>query len=540
MTHRLSGKLAVLLTITLMLVALIPWIAIQWNRSVNGNVAWLSLCAERWLAGSLLSEGCYDTNPPMSVLLYTPPVIFHSATGMEIYFAIYALTLALIVFSTSAIWITLKGDHTLVLAEKMLWTGAYLLAVTVLSSISFADKDHIIAIGLPPLLLLQRAITNAQPVPALTKYPALLFGSICLLVKPHYAIIPVALLLHRLIKQRKMTVIFNSDTLIMTGAVLAYTAALLLWFQDFLQVMLPDIIRYYLPYNNPVKTWADIKPLTAMTGLSLLGGYIVTIGDREKQNLLLTFNLAALGCLMVYAIQMKGLSYQLLPFYAFLVPSLALSVHAVLNFFLKSDNLATSLMIVICIAGIYFRAPLRANYPSHEDYRNASLTKYLKENCEKPCSYLVTHENMEIVSQTAFYAGGTYATRFPGFWYIAMLEGTPFPGPAKERRNIESGLTRENRMRFAGYTAQDLERFAPNVMLILTSPAEGSDSPAFDYFDYFSQNPEFQKQAEKYEKIGIFKTDRAFYFRDTRYDYEHILTWDVYKRKTETQSGPNE
>ena len=95
-------------------------------------------------------------------------------------------------------------------------------------------------------------------------------------------------------------------------------------------------------------------------------------------------------------------------------------------------------------------------------------------------------------------------------------------------------------MRFAGYTAQDLERFAPNVMLILTSPAEGSDSPAFDYFDYFSQNPEFQKQAEKYEKIGIFKTDRAFYFRDTRYDYEHILTWDVYKRKTETQSGPNE
>ncbi|MCL4677528.1 MAG: hypothetical protein KJ017_02930 [Alphaproteobacteria bacterium] len=539
MTRRFDLKLTDWAFFALIFAALLPWIAVQWNRSVNGNVAWLTICAQRWLSGTPLSEGCYDTNPPFSILLYTPPVLLNRLTGLELYYSIYLIALVLIVVCACAIRSALKHDPALNASEKKLVLLSYLLSTSVLSSISFADKDHIIAIILPALVLLQRAMTHKADVAKIMKYAVLALGGIAILIKPPFAIIPALMILHRVILQKRPAALYDPDALVLTAFVCGYALMLFALFQDFLTIILPDILRYYLPYNNPAQTWAEAKPLALAILLSAGIGLATSLKTPEKGPIVLLFNLCAFLCLLVYMLQMKGLNYQLLPAYAFLVPAIALGLSVLTNKDLKQEKqraLAGIALSVACIAAVYVRAPLRPNYPTHEDYKNAELTLYIRDHCGNPCSYLVTHENMEIISQTAFYLGETYATRFIGFWYIALLEGNAFPEPAAKRSSEEPPERTETRNRFASYAAQDLARFKPEIILILTTTSQGSDRSAFDYFDYFSQNTAFSEQALNYEKAEAFKTDRAYYFRDTRHDYEHILTWDVFKRKDDRQT----
>lgn len=539
MTRRFDLKLTDWASFALILAALIPWIVVQWNRSVNGNVAWLTICAQRWLAGIPLSEGCYDTNPPFSILLYTPPVLLNRLTGLELYYSIYLLALVLIVVCACAIRAVLKHDPALTSSEKQLVLISYVLSTTVLSSVSFSDKDHIIAIILPALALLQRAMTHKADVGKIMQYAVLALGGIAILIKPPFAIIPALMILHRAIIQKRHAALFDPDALVLTAFVCGYALILFAFFQDFMTIILPDILRYYLPYNNPAQTWTDAKPLALAILLSSGVGLAASLKTPEKSPVVLLFNLCAFLCLFVYILQMKGLNYQLLPAYAFLVPAIALGLSVLTNIDLKQEKqraLAGMVLSVACVAAVYVRAPLRPNYPTHEDYKNAELTRYIRDHCGNPCSYLVTHENMEIISQTAFYLGETYATRFIGFWYIALLEGNAFPEPAAKRPGEEPPDRTEARNRFASYAAADLARFKPEIILILTTTAQGSDRPAFDYFDYFSQSTAFSEQALNYEKTETFKTDRAYYFRDTRHDYEHILKWDVFKRKDDKQN----
>lgn len=541
MTRRLDLKLTDWAAFALILAALIPWVFVQWNRSVNGNVAWLTVCAQRWLAGTLLSEGCYDTNPPFSILLYTPPVLLNHLTGLETYYSIYLLTLLLIVFCAYALHEALRYETDLNPGQKRLVLFVYLLSATVLSSVSFADKDHIIAIILPPLILMQMAMTRQAPLSKTIKYGILSLGGVALVIKPPFALVPGMMIVHRALKQKRLLALFDLDALVLAAFVSGYALMLFVFFQDFIAIILPDILRYYLPYSNPLQTWADAKPMALLILLSIALGYVATLKAPGKRPLALALNLCACLCFFVYIIQMKGLTYQLLPIYAFLIPALTLAIQTLVNQLVKNPSRsewATLAILSLCIALIYIRTPLRPNYPTHEDYKNAELTVYLRDNCGTPCSYLVTNENMEIVSQTALYLGETYATRFIGFWYIALLEGNAFPEAASKRLPDEDPEKTQTRERFAGYAAQDLARFKPNVILILKTPTQGGDRPAFDYFDYFSQSAVFAEQARKYEKTGTFETDRAYYFRDTRHDYEHILTWDVFKRKEDRQA-PN-
>lgn len=542
MTQRPDLKFSDWVQAALAIAVLLPWISVQWERSVNGNVAWLALCAQRWMGGMKMSEGCYDTNPPLSMLLYTPPAMLHARAGLEFHYAIYAMVFGLIAFGIMTVWSTIKNDDALELMEKRLLLFSYVLSVTLASALAFADKDHIIAILLLPLVLVQRTIGTEKKIAPIVKYPALALGALAVLIKPHFGVIPLGMIMLRLIKSRTLKSLIAADFLMLAALTLIYAGALVTLFTDFLEIMLPDILRYYLPYNNPVKTWTDAKLLAPLALLSLAVGLCSTMKTPGKRRLLLLLNLGAAATLGIYIFQMKGLTYQLLPFYTFLIPALTVGIHAAFVKKIEREkwkNALTLTLMIICVATVYLRYPLRPGYPSHDDYKNAELTRYIGANCGMPCAYLVTHENMEIVSQTAFYLGGSYATRFPGYWYIALLEDTPFPGPANQRETNEPLRTAADRRRFADYTAQDLARFKPEIILVLTTPSEYSDRPAFDYFDYFSQNPAFADETRKYEKTGAFETDRAFYFRDTRYDYAHILSWDVYKRTDTGQDDEN-
>ena len=213
---------------------------------------------------------------------------------------------------------------------------------------------------------------------------------------------------------------------------------------------------------------------------------------------------------------MKGFTYHRLPLYALLFPLSALIMFKLFSekMTLVTSNLLPYIFIILVFSASYWHSPLRFNFPTHKDYQYNPVANYISANCSSPCSFYITYENMDIVSQLAFYSDYEYATRFPTFWFLA------------DKNQIQS-----KKERFANYITEDIEHYAPSLMLILTS------SPALDkikgnktIIEYFSYSSNFRRVMKKYQKIDNLTVDRSIFYKDTPYDFPYRLGWDVYKR----------
>lgn len=461
---------------------LLPWIYIQSQMSVNSDVAWLSICAQRLLNGMTMTEGCYDTNPPLSVLVYAPFIWLSKLTSIASYHLIFWLTLAPIAFATYA---------TYKLSQNIVLTISFLATITIIPSLYYAERDHFIAIMLMPFILVQFAITKEETLNATLKYSILILGSLALLLKPHFGLIPIFMLIHRMRYQRTFWVMKDTDFIILAASCISYLMIIYLYYNDFLTQILPDVLEFYLGYNDPQTI---IKKLTIYGSLWAI--FCVSCSLLSKDYRLKLLVPCAGLCLLVFTIQMKGFTYHLLPFFALFFP-------LVFTNLAHLPKLNPPIILIAIFIFVYIFSPLRPEYPSHQDYKNNDITDYINANCNQPCSFYIMHQNMDIVSQIAFYSGHTYATRFPAFWF-------------------QPKITEQERPRFAKYIAQDLEKFKPDLILSLQTEKRP--------LDIFADNPALEKILNQYKKTDELTVDRAFFYKDTKYEFTYELKWDVYKK----------
>jgi hypothetical protein len=317
----------------------------------------------------------------------------------------------------------------------------------------------------------------------------------------------------------------------------AYISATALFFSDFFTIILPDVLNFYLHYNNP----GVVYPRIIKYGLFLLVCLVMVLflphrdeRDQRLKSFLFVLIFGAAICLLVFLIQMKGFYYHLLPLFTFAVPAFFVVIYLGLKTVAKSKTVGTitsDLLVFTLFLCSYTFKPLLPNYPTHDDYINAPLSQFIGEECEAPCSFFITHENMEIISQIAFYTGYGYATRFPSYWFIPGFKSlTDLPEHVTESVAYQERLE-EAHKRYAGYVAEDLRRYDTSLLLIMQNPPHIPEEHAFDYFNFFSLDADFRDITSGYTRTGTFSADRGYFLRNTKYDYEYILHWDVYKRR---------
>ncbi len=78
------------------------WLALQFNTALNFDHAWLLTAAQRLLAGGTMAQDFYETNPPLSVLLYVPIALLGKL--IPFYFAPYVFCLICLCLSTFAVY----------------------------------------------------------------------------------------------------------------------------------------------------------------------------------------------------------------------------------------------------------------------------------------------------------------------------------------------------------------------------------------------------------------------------------------------------
>ncbi len=119
----------------------------------NGDAAWLLILAERWLDGARLYVDVLETNPPMSILLYVPPVWLARQTGLPAEIWMYALVAGLAAISLAATW-RLCGSAGLEGRSRAIFVAVAAFALLVMPARCFAEREHIAAIALLPYLML--------------------------------------------------------------------------------------------------------------------------------------------------------------------------------------------------------------------------------------------------------------------------------------------------------------------------------------------------------------------------------------------------
>lgn len=481
-------------------------------------------------------SACYDTNPPLSIFVYTPPIWISHMTGLPLYYAIYLFVFLLILLSVYAVHKVLGYGKLLEGNERTIFTLGFLAGVTILPGLSYGERDHMVALGLVPFVLAQFAITRKGNLPARLLYPVLIPGTLAILIKPHFGLLPTLVLLHRMIVQRRFfSIVRDPDFIVLALLSFAYLNIVVFIYPEFIRIILPDVFDYYLGMKNN----AVVYPVTRQYGIVIL----VLIGcaffienkddENKKRNLPVAILLCALVCLAVYTIQMKGLRYHLIPAQAFLSAGLSLTAYRYFSLIFPQNmnpvtqSSATTLFGLLAVLCAYCVQPPNPAYPTHQDYIDAPLSQVIRAQCEHPCSLFMTHENMGIVTQTAFYVADTYATRYPAYWFFPILNSRLLESHDQdELERLEAA-----RKRFAAYAMDDLQTFKPALLVIMRNPPETPKKFALDYFDFLSVDPRYKKEMKSYEKTESFTADRSYYLRGTSYDFEYMLTWDIYKRK---------
>lgn len=471
---------------------ILPWAFVQARIRVPDDAVWLTGAAGKFLDGIRMTDGYYDTNPPMSFMIYVPAALLAQA-GVPVWYVVVFYGMALAALS---VFLCAKmGVRGGVLA-------AFVVATTMASQYEFAQKDHLIALMLFPFLLAQYAMTYRQDVPKWAVRVALIAGAPFILLKPHYGLLPVLMLAYRAWREKNLRVVFGFDFFALAAGTVLYAAAIALWFRDFITAALGHSIESYILH-------AGDKAMAAPLGLFLLSACLLVLalaadGKGDERRLAVFLNAMTLAAVLPLLVQMKGFSVHMLPALGFAFPAAAVTAG------LYGGNkfrvvLRYSAPLVLFLGYLVFPPPF--SYPTHAGFADTSLARFVREKAQGS-SFLIQSSTTNVIAATSAYTGIPVASRFPSFWFM------PFSDDGARKS-------------FAGMAGADLAAYRPSLVMLYAEPPPGQDVT-----DVFAGDPGFAREWGHYRRDGQFTLDYAEYYGGSphRAFGRRMILYDVYVR----------
>ncbi len=503
----------------------VPWFSIQSQYLVNGNISWLLMAAERLLDGQSLSQHIYETNPPLSILIYIPHVLFSKALNLPPPVGSFYLTSIFVIISTLATYSIIKNFTFLNNTEKKSFILGYIISITLITTLFFSDREHFIIMALIPFVLCQYALTHRINIPKALLITVMIIGAIAILIKPHYGLIPTVFLIDRMIKQKRFNIFFDIDFIALSSITLLYIGIIFAFFPDYIQIIFPDVLNLYMANKQPNIALKSIQLHLFLNVILLFTELFREDLSKEKKRFLLFLYSCAALCFIPYFVQMKGFYNHIIPIYAFFICAITLSITFRAEKWFKNYKILHFIIpfiVILLISAII--SPLNKDFPKYSDIPNLPVGKFLEKECPKPCTFFVFHGDIEIFNPTAVYMGYTHASRFPSLWFLPRILGElTIDNQNNKYKTLKDKYTR--------YIIEDIEHYKPSIILIAKDIPIGNIK-AFNFIEFFGENKRLKDiLTNEYSQESIFKFDRKEYFKGTTLDETYILKYYIYKRK---------
>ena len=507
----------------------IPCYMVQGSYLVNGNISWLLMAAERLLQGQSMSEHIYETNPPLSIIIYTPHVLAAKLLGMKLPIASYYVTSIFVLLSVVTMNKLIRYLPHIPNIQRYSFIACYALSITIITTVFYSDREHLILLGLAPFVVTQFMLLHRIALPKLLVYCVFIVGAFCILVKPHYGLLPTVFLLTRLIKHRQVNFFKAPDFQVLAIMTLLYIGVMAIFFYDYVTIIFPDVATLYV---NSGSDFLSIMNASQIHMLAYIAFFLFEVFREDlkkpQKSLVVFIYSCCILCLVPYYVQLKGFYNHLIPAYAFFMMGLCLTLMFRSENLIKLKKLSFLQLLIPFIALMSVAnaiSPLNTDFPQHKNIPNMPVAEVLEEKCPKPCTFFAFHGDIEIMNPTAAYMGYNHGSRFPVFWFLPQVLAT-----LEDNKARENGLSLMDK--YTQMVAEDLEYYKPDILLI------AQDIPVaylttFNFISFFAHNEHVKRELEEhYEKDGILEFDRAQYFSGTTLEYSYTLTFQIYRRKS--------
>ncbi|MBL4804030.1 MAG: hypothetical protein JKY71_04120 [Alphaproteobacteria bacterium] len=488
----------------------IIWFVLLSQVRVNADVAWLTQAAEHLLNGQSMVEYYFETNPPMSILIYIP-VALMKQLGLQTWDAlnIYVAVLTALSALASAYYLR-KWD--LSAPTIAIFVLGFLFSATFLSTYDYGQRDQIIGVILLPFVLGQLSITYNHRPHTLINIAVFVIGSIFILVKPHFGLIPTVLLFHRLYRTKSLRVILDGDFIILALSTITYIAVVLTYFPGFVSTILPVSLDVYAGTPLYVTSTSHAIGLAILSGLVCVFIAFSTLTSEQK-HLFIALCVVSVLCLIPYAMQNKGFHYHLIPYLSFA----SLLMFSTAFFYVKEQKNGK---FVKWFFGAVLVASLLVNVQIHDTNKHVSHD-FLQDSpvaqriaqIPEDGSFYVEYISTAVVIQISEYYDREYASRLPAIW--------TFPAPKLKETNKQKfdeylNLTKD-------IIFEDFERYHPDVIFLL------NDKKTLNILTAFEDTPEFREFFDNYVYEGTMQSKYLSYMfsMDEKVDFEYA----VYARK---------
>ncbi len=492
-------------------------------------MAILSVFAERFLGGGEFLYDFWDTNPPLSIFIYIPPVLLTWLSGIPVYYTVHIFTITLLIIAVILLHFQLRYISHLEKDVKDIIIVGFLITNCILCFNELGQRDQYIIFGLLPFIVMQINFSFQNKIPHTLAYSTGFFGAILILLKPHHGLIPTLFILYRVIKHKNIKSAFMPDFWALTISTAVYLVYMYVFIPQYFSVMLPTTFDFYVRH---FATNIIIYLFLFGYGLALMLATIFTFKhDQDHRRNVAFFVLITLASFISFAALGRGFYYQFLPSLTLFMITGLLYVYYVIPKSIFPDTrkyYITAITVVMSYALIFYSFPV---LPTHTSFRNMSLPKTVQEVCPDDCSLLIFTYSHIPTWQLTVYNNVQFASRFPYFWFIEQIAENL---NAKPDSNEESkSLTKEKqdyyRKKFLRYVREDFQKYTPDVIMVMDHFRVHNEP--INFFEFFSKDPYLQDVFKEYQFVKNYKYVVSDYYRNVSFSIDgEPIEFQIYKR----------
>lgn len=465
------------------------WLWVIWREdAANHDVFWLFTGFQRLTAGETMLQSFYETNPPLSVFIYAPAFWLAGHQWLSLPHAVILYTSTLLILALAAVTYAARFMPLLSRQQVQGLCAGMAVCGTLMAASNYGQRDHFLAMAVVPVVLLLCGRTLSPRRLTITDALILFTGTLFLLLKPYYGLLPAFLMVHRAVKQKRLAAFWDSDFIIMALATIIYGACVYIFFNDYLTDILPTVIKLYADSG-----WSFVPLRLVLT----MAAWLVTMGftfnrklppeTQRMAHLLMFFSFLSF---IIFLLMMKGYAYQLLPCLMFMYLAIFLIGEALLAGILKP--LQRTFLLGTAMAVMFLAMP-DSFIPHRNAVEREEVTKVVAD-CGDDCSFLIMGSTVRVTQLISYYAHKPHASRFAKFWFA---EGMVMDG-----LDIEQESTARERYRlFVDMITADINRYKPRLILSCNQYA--------DFMPWLSSYEGFRKAFSPYKKGDVVSYDHS-------------------------------
>lgn len=486
---------------------LLGWGWQQWlGAMANHDLFWLYTGFLRLTQGQTMAQSFYETNPPLSVFIYTPAFWIAQQDWLSLPHAIFVYTLTLVALSALATRDVLRRAGLDRCQTALICLGL-IICGTVLTPPNLGQRDHLLALAAFPLMILLLTRTRGYEAPALVAAPILFFGTFFLLLKPYYGLLPAALMVHRAITQKRISAFWDTDFLVMAAATLLYAVSVWRFFPDYITIILPDVVALYADTGwsvNLLRVFFIISIWFILMGLS--------VPRRKVSNYVRPFLYFSALSFIIFIMMFKGYAYHLLPCLTFLYVALLLVADGLLRGLIR-EPVIRMLSLCLIVSGLMLAIP-HSFFPERDKIIKEEITQIVA-GCGDDCKFLLMGGTVRTTQLISYYGGKPHASRFPKFWFLEGLVGEGL-----NQKTSENPLGPYHH--YADMIAEDIDFYKPQIIF--------SCDYIVKHVELLSHYESFRKNFASYKVVRDFSYNYAVFHGRRPGRADKIVPCTLYQR----------